>query len=208
MCTNILYIIKQRVGDISLTLFVIILLVLPSMGKAQSKISDTAIATKEVADLEKQADVSTHSPSAALWKSAIIPGWGQVYNRQAWKVGIIYGGAAVATYIGIDNYRNAQKFKTEYINRNEGNTAELLPEYLNYPDQNIYNLYQAYEKNFQLSIIAGVAIYALNLIDAYCYGHLFDFQINDDLSLRLTPTIESYNVGMGFTSGMKLQLNF
>ena len=195
-------------GDISLTLFVIILLVLPSMGKAQSKISDTAIATKEVADLEKQDDVSTHSPSAALWKSAIIPGWGQVYNRQAWKVGIIYGGAAVVTYLGIDNYRNAQKFKTEYINRNEGNTADLLPEYINYPDQNIYNLYQAYEKNFQLSIIAGVAIYALNLIDAYCYGHLFDFQINDDLSLRLTPMVESYNVGMGFASGMKLQLNF
>ena len=195
-------------GDISLTLFVIILLVLPSVGKAQSKISDTAIATKEVTASEKQVDVSTHSPSAALWKSAIIPGWGQIYNRQAWKVGIIYGGAAVATYLGIDNYRNAQKFKTEYINRNEGNTAELLPEYINYPDQNIYNLYQAYEKNFQLSIIAGVAIYALNLIDAYCYGHLFDFQINDDLSLRLTPTIESYNVGMGFTSGMKLQLNF
>ena len=195
-------------GDISLTLFVIILLVLPSVGKAQSKISDTAIATKEVTASEKQVDVSTHSPSAALWKSAIIPGWGQVYNRQAWKVGIIYGGAAVATYLGIDNYRNAQKFKTEYINRNEGNTAELLPEYINYPDQNIYNLYQAYEKNFQLSIIAGVAIYALNLIDAYCYGHLFDFQINDDLSLRLTPMVESYNVGMGFASGMKLQLNF
>ena len=195
-------------GDISLTLFVIILLVLPSVGKAQSKISDTAIATKEVTASEKQVDVSTHSPSAALWKSAIIPGWGQIYNRQAWKVGIIYGGAAVATYLGIDNYRNAQKFKTEYINRNEGNTADLLPEYINYPDQNIYNLYQAYEKNFQLSIIAGVAIYALNLIDAYCYGHLFDFQINDDLSLRLTPMVESYNVGMGFASGMKLQLNF
>ena len=195
-------------GDISLTLFVIILLVLPSVGKAQSKISDTAIATKEVTASEKQVDVSTHSPSAALWKSAIIPGWGQVYNRQAWKVGIIYGGAAVVTYLGIDNYRNAQKFKTEYINRNEGNTADLLPEYINYPDQNIYNLYQAYEKNFQLSIIAGVAIYALNLIDAYCYGHLFDFQINDDLSLRLTPMVESYNVGMGFASGMKLQLNF
>ena len=73
---------------------------------------------------------------------------------------------------------------------------------------NIYNLYQVYEKNFQLSIIAGVAIYALNLIDAYCYGHLFDFQINDDLTLRFTPAIEYTNVGMGFTSGMKLQITF
>ena len=123
-------------------------------------------------------------------------------------MGIIYGGAAVTTYFGVTNYRNAQKFKTEYINRNEGNTTDLLPDYASYPDENIYNLYQAYEKNFQLSIIAGVAIYALNLIDAYCYGHLFDFQINDDLSLRLIPTVETYNIGMGFASGMKLQINF
>ena len=193
----------------SLALFVIILLALPCVVNGQTPLPITDKVQKDniVADTPQQA-VSTHSANTALWKSAVIPGWGQIYNRQAWKVGIIYGGAAVATYFGVTNYRNAQKFKTEYINRNEGNTTDLLPDYASYPDENIYNLYQAYEKNFQLSIIAGVAIYALNLIDAYCYGHLFDFQINDDLSLRLIPTVETYNVGMGFASGMKLQINF
>lgn len=196
-------------GDISLALFVIILLALPCVVNGQTPLPITDKVQKDniVADTPQQA-VSAHSANTALWKSALIPGWGQIYNRQAWKVGIIYGGAAVATYFGVTNYRNAQKFKTEYINRNGGNTTDLLPDYASYPDENIYNLYQAYEKNFQLSIIAGVAIYALNLIDAYCYGHLFDFQINDDLSLRLIPTVETYNVGMGFASGMKLQINF
>ena len=193
----------------SLALFVIILLALPCVVNGQTPLPITDKVQKDniVADTPQQA-VSAHRANTALWKSAVIPGWGQIYNRQAWKVGIIYGGAAVATYFGVTNYRNAQKFKTEYINRNEGNTTDLLPDYASYPDENIYNLYQAYEKNFQLSIIAGVAIYALNLIDAYCYGHLFDFQINDDLSLRLIPTVETYNVGMGFASGMKLQINF
>lgn len=193
----------------SLALFVIILLALPCVVNGQTPLPITDKVQKDniVADTPQQT-VSAHSANTALWKSAVIPGWGQIYNRQAWKVGIIYGGAAVATYFGVTNYRNAQKFKTEYINRNEGNTTDLLPDYASYPDENIYNLYQAYEKNFQLSIIAGVAIYALNLIDAYCYGHLFDFQINDDLSLRLIPTVETYNVGMGFASGMKLQINF
>lgn len=193
----------------SLALFVIILLALPCVVNGQTPLPITDKVQKDniVADTPQQT-VSAHSANTALWKSAVIPGWGQIYNRQAWKVGIIYGGAAVATYFGVTNYRNAQKFKTEYINRNEGNTTDLLPDYASYPDENIYNLYQAYEKNFQLSIIAGVAIYALNLIDAYCYGHLFDFQINDDLSLRLIPTVETYNIGMGFASGMKLQINF
>ena len=120
---------KKRVGGFSLALFLLIaLIILPLKANCQY-IADT-ITTKP------------HSPNTALWKSAIIPGWGQVYNRQAWKIGIIYGGAAVITYIGVDNYHNAQKFKTEYLNRNNGNTADLLPEYANYPDQNIYNLYQ------------------------------------------------------------------
>lgn len=186
---------KKRVGGFALALFLLIaLIILPLKANCQY-IADT-ITTKP------------HSPNTALWKSAIIPGWGQVYNRQAWKIGIIYGGAAVITYIGVDNYHNAQKFKTEYLNRNNGNTADLLPEYANYPDQNIYNLYQAYEKNFQLSIIAGVALYALNLIDAYCYGHLFDFQINDDLSLQISPAVQSLPIGVGLASGISLQLRF
>lgn len=186
---------KKRVGGFALALFLLIaLIILPLKANCQY-IADT-ITTKP------------HSPNTALWKSAIIPGWGQVYNRQAWKIGIIYGGAVVITYIGVDNYHNAQKFKTEYLNRNNGNTADLLPEYANYPDQNIYNLYQAYEKNFQLSIIAGVALYALNLIDAYCYGHLFDFQINDDLSLQISPAVQSLPIGVGLASGISLQLRF
>ncbi len=182
---------KKRVGDTSLALFLLIF-ILPIQVYSQYN-----------------SDISTeksHSATTALWKSAVIPGWGQVYNRQAWKIGIIYGGAAAITYIGMDNYRNAQKFKTEYLNRNNGNTSALLPEYAKYPDQNIYNLYQTYEKNFQLSIIAGVALYALNLIDAYCYGHLFDFQINDDLSLLLTPSVEPTYTGIA--SGLTLQFKF
>ena len=181
----------KRVRDTSLALFLLIFTI------------PTQVYSQYNTDISAE---KSHSANTALWKSAVIPGWGQVYNRQAWKIGIIYGGAAVITYIGVDNYRNAQKFKTEYINRNSGNTANLLPEYSNYPDQNIYNLYQAYEKNFQLSIIAGVALYALNLIDAYCYGHLFDFQINDDLSLLVTPSVEqSY---LGISSGVSLQFKF
>ena len=153
----------------------------------------------------------SHSPTKALWMSAVLPGLGQVYNRQAWKIPIIYAAAAGVTYFAITNYQGREKFKNEYINRQNGNTDALLERYANYPDANIYSIYQSYNRNFQLSLIVGGVFYALNIIDAYVYGHLFDFEINEDVSLHLRPNVDFFDYGTGKlspTTGFTLQLRW
>ena len=54
-------------------------------------------------------------------------------------------------------------------------------------------------------------MYALNLVDAYVFGHLFDFEINDDLTLRVTPTVSPF-APMGRDSdlgaGLSMTLSF
>lgn len=155
--------------------------------------------------------VSKHSPTKALWMSAALPGLGQVYNKQAWKIPIIYVGAGVVTYFAITNYQGREKFKNELINRQNGNTDELLERYANYPDANIYSLYQSYNRNFQLSLIVGGVFYALNILDAYVYGHLFDFEITDDISLHLRPNVDMFTFDNGFSSpatGLTVQIRF
>ena len=155
--------------------------------------------------------VSQHSPTKAMWMSAALPGLGQVYNKQAWKIPIIYAGAAGVTYFAITNYQGKEKFRKEYINRQNGNTDALLERYVNYPDANIYSIYQSYNRNFQLSIIVGGLFYVLNIIDAYVYGHLFDFEINDDLSLVLRPNVDFFSYGEGFSTcatGLTLHVRF
>ena len=92
-----------------------------------------------------------HSSKRASIYSAILPGMGQVYNRQIWKVPIIYALGATTTYIAIDNYRNSIKFKNEYFNRLNGNTSQLLSDYASYSDESILSLHEAYNKNFQLN---------------------------------------------------------
>ena len=59
--------------------------------------------------------VPQHSPTKAMWMSAVLPGLGQVYNKQAWKIPIIYAGAAGVTYFAITNYQGREKFKNELI---------------------------------------------------------------------------------------------
>ena len=155
--------------------------------------------------------VPQHSPTKAMWMSVVLPGLGQVYNKQAWKIPIIYGGAAGVTYFAITNYRSREKFKNELINRQNGNTDALLERYANYPDDNIYSLYQSYNRSFQLSLVIGGVFYALNIIDAYVYGHLFDFEITDDISLHLRPNVDMFTFDNGFSSpatGLTVQIRF
>lgn len=183
-----------------------------SGGSTRVEINDgTEKAIISVDDTTTVAATPEHSPTKALWMSAVLPGLGQVYNKQAWKIPIIYAGAAGVTYFAITNYQGREKFKKEYINRQNGNTEDLLERYANYPDANIYSLYQSYNRSFQLSLIVGGLFYALNILDAYVYGHLFDFEITDDISLHLRPNVDMFTFDNGFSSpatGLTVQIRF
>lgn len=144
-----------------------------------------------------------HSASKAMMLS-IIPGGGQIYNGQAWKVPVIYGALAGMGYFIHYNYTRMSMFKDEYLYRVNHNGTPNLADYASYPTSSIYSLYNAYNRDFQLMIIISVGIYALNLIDAYVFGHLYDFQIDDNLSLSLTPGIQPTPMGLQPTLGFSL----
>ena len=66
--------------------------------------------TKSTVDTE-------HSAKKALILSAIIPGAGQVYNKQAWKMPIIYAAFGGVTYFTYTNYTQMKLHKEEYLYR-------------------------------------------------------------------------------------------
>ena len=177
---------------------------------AISQTDSTSLLIKSDSDVDT--NISTkfieHSPKKALLLSAVLPGAGQVYNKQVWKVPIIYAAAGIVTYFAITNGKNKEKFKDEYYNRINGNTDNLLSDYASYTDNGIYNLYNAYKSNFQLSIIVGVALYAVDLLDAYVYGHLFSFDMSDDLSLNIAPYYQpAYNNIASSSFGLSFKFN-
>lgn len=145
-----------------------------------------------------------HSPSKAVMLS-ILPGAGQVYNRQAWKIPVIYAAMGTVGYLTYNNYSQMKLFKDEYLYRVNNNGATNLAGYEDRPIQNICNLYQSYNKNFQLFIFVDIAVYALNLVDAYVFGHLFDFEMDDNMTL--VPQMQ-YSPLQGFSPGMSFTLRF
>ncbi len=144
-----------------------------------------------------------HSATTAVCWS-LLPGAGQVYNHQAWKVPIIYGGFAAVGYFIHYNYQKVSLFRNEYIYRTTHSDTPNLEEYANYPTSSIYSLYNSYNRDYQLSIIFAVGVYALNLVDAYVSGHLFDFKIDDDLSMSLSPSITPTAHGLYPTIGFQM----
>lgn len=56
----------------------------------------------------------------ALIRSAILPGLGQAYNHQYWKIPIVYAGFGALIYAGEFNRKNYRLLKEVYRNMIDG----------------------------------------------------------------------------------------
>lgn len=182
------------------------LIVLFVSKNSYAQVDSTSIGLSLKDNIEIDKNQNSHSPQKSLIFSAVLPGLGQLYNHQAWKIPIVYAGLGAGGYYIYNNYSEMRKFKQEYLYRvnHEGHTN--LQGYESYPDQNIYNLYESYNKSFQLGIFIELAVYGLNLIDAYVFGHLFDFDISDDISLNFFPSCNNSEFGM--QPGISISFSF
>lgn len=153
-------------------------------------------------------------PITAVWKGAIIPGYGQILNRKYWKLPIVYGGFLGCTYAITWNSSRYLSYKTAYkdillytyndefrdkIDKDPSKASfiQILPK--GYTIETVggisayTNSLKSAQDNFRryrdLSIISTVAFYALTLVDAFVDAQLYDFDISPELSLRVQPTL-------------------
>ena len=131
----------------------------------------------------------------SLWFAALCPGLGQLYNRRYWKLPIVAGGfVGVAYAISWNNryyeaytdaYRDLldddpnTKYYEELLHNSSYSTSQL--------QTTLKNRQLKFRRQRDLSIIVGVAVYLVCILDAYVDAELFDFDISDDLSLQLAP---------------------
>src|SRR5690606_12199542 len=60
------------------------------------------------------------TPKKKAMFSAILPGLGQIYNKQYWKLPIVYGGLGVAGYYLVKNTDDYNKYRRIYAGRLSG----------------------------------------------------------------------------------------
>ncbi|CAN5178890.1 hypothetical protein BH09BAC2_BH09BAC2_12180 [soil metagenome] len=147
------------------------------------------------------------NPKIATLRSALIPGWGQAYNKKYWKIPIIY--AALGTTAGIFIYNNKyyKKLRQAYIYRTDTikeNDALVDPEFINLSTESIRSYRNEFRQNIDYSVLFFILFWGLNVVDATVDAHLKSFDVSDDLSLKIKPFLLKNNN----TAGITLALSF
>jgi hypothetical protein len=130
----------------------------------------------------------------AAMRSAILPGWGQAYNKKYWKIPIVYGALSipVITYRYNSNWydktREAYRIKlyndTATVKLDEsGIDPRLQP--LSSASLKIYR--DEFRQNIDFSILAFIALWGLQVVDATVDAHLRGFNVSDDLTMKVKP---------------------
>lgn len=152
-------------------------------------------------------------PAKSTLYSALLPGLGQAYNGDWWKIPIWYGGFIACGYAYHLNDMEYQRFK--YIcnvDRNKetsGYTGAITSNQAEWY-RDTYRRYRDY------SILAIVLVYALNIIDANVFAYMADFDVDDYIAgLELQPAVITpvqtefaYNAPFQPAFGLNLQLHF
>ena len=171
--------------------------------------SDDSTNTKN--DNNSASHQNAFNPKKAIIRSAIIPGWGQITNKKIWKVPLVYTALGTTSYLFFRNLKQFKDSKNAYnlaIDGDPTNDYLIKQPYFTVKDQpeRIRTFRNQVRQNVDYCVLYFILFWGLNVADAAVDAHLKHFDISDNLSLEVKPSVApSAN---GINSGIGLILSF
>ena len=173
-------------------------------------IKDSSATKKSKVDTTKK---KIYDPKVAARRSAIIPGWGQIYNKKYWKLPIVYGALGVTGYIFVNNIKIYKEYKFAYSARikampppqgsSDSTDYDQLDDiYKVLSPNSIRSARDEFRRYVDYSALIFILLWGLNVVDAAVDAHLKNFDISPDLSLQIRPGYSD----MARTNGVSLVL--
>ncbi|MBI1184507.1 hypothetical protein GC194_09555 [bacterium] len=139
-------------------------------------------------------------------RSALLPGWGQATNGKwhSLKIPIIYAGLGTLGYMAHYNNSKYKCYKSGYIALSKGEPFSGCDGFTTIGP--LKTGMDSFHKSRDLFIILTGGFYALNILDAYVWAHLGQFDNSDDLTMQLHPSF--INIAGQQYTGMSLTFRF
>ena len=154
-------------------------------------------------DTNKTNEIDILRPSKAAFYSAVLPGLGQIYNKKAWKVPIVYAAIGISAYSYDFNKKKFWSYRDAYKKRKAGfNDDEYQGIIIN--DDRLLDGQDFHKKYKDLSMVFIVGFYFLNILDANIDAHLLDFNVNENLSFK--PYFENNQI-FNSNIGVKIKIS-
>ncbi len=158
------------------------------------KNESTTILEKNIKDTSVKKRVSKDSsiekrfnPKVALLRSAILPGWGQWYNKKYWKIPIIYGALGITAGVFFYNLKTYKLLRQAVIDRNNGDSSLVAPELQDLPTSYLILNRNSFRQNIDYSVLVFMGFWILNIVDADVDANLKAFNVSPDISMKICP---------------------
>lgn len=146
-----------------------------------------------------------HNPTTATAFSLLLPGAGQFYNKKYWKLPIVYGGLGGMSYLVYRNTKDHRLVRNAYLARVDDDPLTIDTLFTDrYSDAALNSIRLSTKKSQELAIIGLGIVYTLVAVDAFVDAHMINFNVDDDLSLGISPTL--INTGQRPVVGLSLAL--
>lgn len=125
-------------------------------------------------------------PAKATVYSLLLPGLGQIYNGEFWKVPIYWGLMAGSIHFVVDNNTQYLRWKNIYIQASSDDPdVEKPPQ----SAENAKYFRDYYRRLRDYSILAVAVSYLLQVIDANVFAYMQDFEVSEDISMKVAPSV-------------------
>ena len=152
-------------------------------------------------------------PAKAAFYAAAFPGLGQIYNKDYWKIPLVYGALGSTVYGAVLNASESERFRTAFKLRTAGRLDEfstqdedtgVITNILS--DDALIDAQDQLRIRRDLFILLSVGAYVLQIIEANVDAHLSQYDVDDNLTF--TPDIYIDDFGSQLNYGAKLTYRF
>ena len=130
------------------------------------------------------------SPTRAMMYAMVLPGLGQAYNEKYYKIPIVWAALGGVGYV---------------VWYNTGKYKQATLDYLEDPTSDNERYIQGWRRNLELSYIVTIFVYGLQILDAYVDANLYTWDVNENLSMGISPSLQPLLVptsATGYSGGL------